>query len=75
MMMYVKFFRIWPNVRRWMFPGLTYCQSRHRLRIALAVSRLQRRNFERLNALLKETTEEQYNIAASTVGQFGIEAA
>src|SRR5262249_37839 len=34
---------------------------------------LQRRNLDRLTALLKEATQEQYNIAASTVGQLGVE--
>jgi signal transduction histidine kinase len=34
---------------------------------------LQRRNVDRLNALLKEATQEQYNIAASTVGELGVE--
>ena len=34
---------------------------------------LQRRNVDRLKALLKEATQEQYNIAASTVGELGVE--
>jgi signal transduction histidine kinase len=34
---------------------------------------LQRRNVDRLKALLKEATQEQYNIAASTIGELGVE--